>query len=113
MVFERLAKPWGEILSGFDSQSLRHLMEACDNWLVGLSRIQVRGNPLGVRVAPLPPSWGVGPVVYAAGLSIRYFTGSNPVHPAIFSGVLSVAATRQNVTLQFRVQLSEDPPTSE
>ena len=26
---------------------------------------------------------GVGPVVYAAGLSIRYFTGSNPVHPAI------------------------------
>ena len=56
--------------------------------------------------------WGVGPVVYAAGLSIRYFTGSNPVHPAIFSGVLSVAATRQNVTLQFRVQLSEDAPTS-
>ena len=56
MVFERLAKPWGAILSGFDSQSLRHLMEACDNWLVGLSRIQVRGNPLGVRVAPLPPS---------------------------------------------------------
>ena len=55
MVFERLAKPWGAILSGFDSQSLRHLMEACDNWLVGLSRIQVRGNPLGVRVAPLPP----------------------------------------------------------
>ena len=99
MVFGRLAKPWGAILSGFDSQSLRHLMEACDNWLVGLSRIQVRGNPLGVRVAPLPPSWGVGPVVYAAGLSIRYFTGSNPVHPAIFSGVLSVAATRQNVTL--------------
>ena len=56
--------------------------------------------------------WGVGPVVYAAGLSIRYLTGSNPVHPAIFSGVLSVAATRQNVTLQFRVQLSEDTPTS-
>ena len=55
MVFERLAKPWGAILSGFDSQSLRHFMEACDNWLVGLSRIQVRGNPLGVRVAPLPP----------------------------------------------------------
>ena len=24
MVFERLAKPWGAILSGFDSQSLRH-----------------------------------------------------------------------------------------
>lgn len=29
--------------------------------------------------------WGVGPVVYAAGLSIRYFAGSNPVHPAIFT----------------------------
>ena len=63
MVFGRLAKPWGAILSGFDSQSLRHL-------------------------------WGVGPVVYAAGLSIRYFTGSNPVHPAIFNWLGSSAVER-------------------
>ena len=39
--------------------------------------------PTGGRDSPYPPFWGVGPVVYAAGLSIRYFTGSNPVHPAI------------------------------
>ena len=38
---------------------------------------------MGGRDSPYPPFWGVGPVVYAAGLSIRYFTGSNPVHPAI------------------------------
>ena len=86
MVFERLAKPWGSILSGFDSQSLRHL-------------------------------WGVGPVVYAAGLSIRYLTGSNPVHPAIFpiaelhNGSASVSETdgRGSIPLSATIFMGEFP----
>ena len=36
----------------------------------------------GFEILSLRHSWGVGPVVDAAGLSIRYFiTGANPVHP--------------------------------